>query len=224
MRSAAAWARPAGRRGNERHSNIALSRAVLARRRRSDRQLLPCAARSGAGRRPGPSRRVARQAAQHARCSTPGSASTPTAPSRCSPARRARPRHQDRADPARGRGARASSPRRSARHRRYGRTPNEGYTAGSQSMQDSGTAIRHAAAQVREILIGRRREALGDPAAQLTARAAQSSRADGRASLWRAGRGQVLHVEAQPKSKLKEPGARTASSASRCRASTFRPR
>ena len=34
-----------------------------------------------------------------------------------------------------------------------GRTANEGYTAGSQSMQDSGTAIRNAAAQVREILI-----------------------------------------------------------------------
>ena len=34
------------------------------------------------------------------------------------------------------------------------RTPNEGYTAGSHSMQDSGTAILHAAAQVRAILIG----------------------------------------------------------------------
>ena len=33
------------------------------------------------------------------------------------------------------------------------RTPNEGYTAGSNSMKDSGTAIRNAAAQVREILI-----------------------------------------------------------------------
>ena len=33
-------------------------------------------------------------------------------------------------------------------------TPDEGYTAGSQSILNSGTAIRHAAAQVREILIG----------------------------------------------------------------------
>jgi nicotinate dehydrogenase subunit B len=32
-------------------------------------------------------------------------------------------------------------------------TPNEGYTAGSHSMQDSGTAIRHAAAQARSLLI-----------------------------------------------------------------------
>lgn len=33
------------------------------------------------------------------------------------------------------------------------RTANEGYTAGSQSMQNSATAVRHAAAQAREILI-----------------------------------------------------------------------
>ena len=32
-------------------------------------------------------------------------------------------------------------------------TPNEGYTAGSQSMPESATAVRNAAAQVREILI-----------------------------------------------------------------------
>ena len=38
-----------------------------------------------------------------------------------------------------------------------GRTPNEGYTAGSHSMQDSGAAIRNAAAQMRELLIDRGR-------------------------------------------------------------------
>ena len=32
-------------------------------------------------------------------------------------------------------------------------TPNEGYTAGSHSMQDSGTAILHAAAQARHALL-----------------------------------------------------------------------
>ena len=39
------------------------------------------------------------------------------------------------------------------------RTPNEGFTAGSHSMQDSGTAIMNAAAQVRGLLLerGRRR-------------------------------------------------------------------
>jgi CO/xanthine dehydrogenase Mo-binding subunit len=34
-------------------------------------------------------------------------------------------------------------------------TPDEGYTAGSHSMQDSGTALRHAAAQVRNLLYAR---------------------------------------------------------------------
>src|SRR6185369_3077656 len=34
------------------------------------------------------------------------------------------------------------------------RTPDEGYTAGSNSMKDSGTAILNAAAQARELLVG----------------------------------------------------------------------
>src|SRR6202012_2745712 len=34
-----------------------------------------------------------------------------------------------------------------------GRTANEGYTSGSHSMQDSGTAIQNAAAQVRALLV-----------------------------------------------------------------------
>lgn len=38
-------------------------------------------------------------------------------------------------------------------------TANEGYTAGSHSMQDSGTAIQNAAAQVRALLIGESGEA-----------------------------------------------------------------
>ncbi|HEX7054272.1 MAG TPA: molybdopterin cofactor-binding domain-containing protein [Burkholderiales bacterium] len=41
------------------------------------------------------------------------------------------------------------------------RTPDERYTAGSHSMQDSGTAIRHAAAQVRTILVALAAERLG---------------------------------------------------------------
>ena len=47
------------------------------------------------------------------------------------------------------------------------RTPNEGYTAGSNSMQDSGTALRHAAAQVRALLLLRAATRLGVPAAAL---------------------------------------------------------
>ncbi len=47
------------------------------------------------------------------------------------------------------------------------RTPDEGYTAGSHSMQDSATAIRHAAAQVRALLHARAAERLKLPAARL---------------------------------------------------------
>ncbi|SHM07981.1 xanthine dehydrogenase family protein molybdopterin-binding subunit [Bradyrhizobium lablabi] len=50
------------------------------------------------------------------------------------------------------------------------RTPNEGYTAASHSMQDSGTAIRHAAAQAREILIEEAARRLGVSATSLQVR------------------------------------------------------
>ena len=52
------------------------------------------------------------------------------------------------------------------------RTANEGFTAGSHSMQDSGTAIMHAAAQVRAILLAEAARRLGLPAGR-----AQDSRA-----------------------------------------------
>ena len=60
------------------------------------------------------------------------------------------------------------------------RTPNEGYTAGSHSMQDSGTAIMHAAAQVREILLGIAAERLSLPIEQLAARDGAIVAGDGR--------------------------------------------
>ncbi|HZW46425.1 MAG TPA: molybdopterin cofactor-binding domain-containing protein, partial [Microvirga sp.] len=60
-------------------------------------------------------------------------------------------------------------------------TPDEGYTAGSQSMQNSGTAIRHAAAQVREILIGQAAARWQVPADQLRAENGRVIRADGQA-------------------------------------------
>ncbi|MGE7414433.1 molybdopterin cofactor-binding domain-containing protein [Methylobacterium tarhaniae] len=50
-----------------------------------------------------------------------------------------------------------------------GRTADEGYTAASHSVQDSGTAIRHAAAQVRALLIGEAARRLGVPAERLRA-------------------------------------------------------
>jgi nicotinate dehydrogenase subunit B len=86
-------------------------------------------------------------------------------------------------------------------------TPNEGFTAGSHSVQDSGTAVRNAAAQVRELLIetaGRRLEI--DPS-RLTAREGSVVASDGRALTYgELVANDLLHVQAQALSKLKAPG------------------
>ena len=88
------------------------------------------------------------------------------------------------------------------------RTPNEGYTSGSQSMQDSATAIRHAAAQARELLIAAAATRLSIPAEQLTANAGVISGPDGRRADYRElATTEILHLEARPQSKLKEPGS-----------------
>lgn len=86
------------------------------------------------------------------------------------------------------------------------RTPNEGYTAASHSVQDSGTAIRNAAAQVREILIGEAARRAGVARADLTAR---NGVVTGPAGL-RLGYGELvsdtlLHVDAAPTSILTDP-------------------
>jgi nicotinate dehydrogenase subunit B len=86
------------------------------------------------------------------------------------------------------------------------RTANEGYTSGSHSMQDSGTAIQNAAAQVRELLIAEAGKRFELPAENLRAENGAILAPDGR----RIGYGQLvaadmLHVEAQPSSKLKDP-------------------
>ena len=88
------------------------------------------------------------------------------------------------------------------------RTANEGYTAGSQTMQDSGTAIMHAASQAREILIKVAAEKLGADAANLKAENGFVVAADGkRLSYGELVAGDVLKVQAQPAaaSKLKDP-------------------
>ena len=88
-------------------------------------------------------------------------------------------------------------------------TANEGYTAGSHSMQDSATAVRHAAAQVREILAGLASTRFGvDPASVIVADG--SVRApDGRQVGWgELVAGDVLHVEAKPVSTLTRGDAR----------------
>ena len=85
-------------------------------------------------------------------------------------------------------------------------TADEGFTSGSQSMSDSGTAILHAAAQVRELLIGLAATKLGADATTLKAEGGRIVTNDGRsAGYGDIVAGDVLHIEAQPQSKRKDP-------------------
>jgi CO/xanthine dehydrogenase Mo-binding subunit len=89
-------------------------------------------------------------------------------------------------------------------------TPDEGYTAGSNSMKDSGTAIMNAAAQVREILIARASARLGVTADRLKAQEGAVLADDGR----RLGFGELVtddltRVRADGQSKLKDPATYT---------------
>ncbi len=86
------------------------------------------------------------------------------------------------------------------------RTADEGYTAGSHSMQDSGAALRNAAAQVREILIGEAARRLKIPSDQLHAdSAAVIGPNQARITYAELVSSTLLHVEAQAVSKLKDP-------------------
>ncbi|HET7851064.1 MAG TPA: molybdopterin cofactor-binding domain-containing protein [Pseudolabrys sp.] len=86
------------------------------------------------------------------------------------------------------------------------RTPNEKYTAGSHSMQDSGTAILNAAAQVRAILVDLAAKRLNVPAGQLHAKGGSIVADDGRSVAYKnLVSGQTLHRTAQAKSPLKDP-------------------
>jgi len=86
------------------------------------------------------------------------------------------------------------------------RTPDEKYTAGSHSMQDSGTAIRHASAQVRAILFGLAAQRLQVPAERLLAADGSIIAAGGqRVSYAALVAGQSLHVQAQATSVLVDP-------------------
>jgi nicotinate dehydrogenase subunit B len=85
-------------------------------------------------------------------------------------------------------------------------TADEGYTSGSQSTQYSGTAIQNAAAQVRELLLAEAARRLNQPVESLRTQNGAVIAPDGQ----RLGYGDLvadnmLHVQAQPKSKLKDP-------------------
>jgi CO/xanthine dehydrogenase Mo-binding subunit len=85
------------------------------------------------------------------------------------------------------------------------RTPDEQYTAGSQSMQESGTAIMNAAAQTRALLAELAAKRLSIPVAQLSIR----DGAVNRVAYSELVAGQELHVRAQPQSPLRDPMTRT---------------
>ncbi|MEX3856284.1 molybdopterin cofactor-binding domain-containing protein [Paraburkholderia sp. BR10923] len=88
------------------------------------------------------------------------------------------------------------------------RTPNEGYTAGSHTMADSGTAILNAAAQVRALLVASAASQLGLDAATLTTRDGAVIAADGRrVSYGEAVQHADLHQNAQPDAPRKPPSA-----------------
>lgn len=84
-------------------------------------------------------------------------------------------------------------------------TANEGYTAGSNSMKDSGTAIQNAAAQVRELLVAEAARRLDQPAEGLRTENGAVISANGkRLAYGELVAADMLHVQAQPKSKLKD--------------------
>jgi nicotinate dehydrogenase subunit B len=89
-------------------------------------------------------------------------------------------------------------------------TANEGYTAGSQSTQYSGTAILNAAAQVRELLMAEAARRFNLPMENLRTENGAVIAPDGqRLSYGDLVADNMLHVEAQPKSKLKNPASYT---------------
>lgn len=87
-----------------------------------------------------------------------------------------------------------------------GLTPNEGYTAGSHSTADSGTAILNAAAQVRALLLQSAAEKLGLQADALQARDGVILAPDKRTMTYgQAVSGLNLHRNAEPASPLIDP-------------------
>jgi len=85
-------------------------------------------------------------------------------------------------------------------------TANEGYTSGSHSMQDSGTAIQNAAAQTRALLVAEAAKRLDLPAEGLKTENGAVIAPDGRRlSYGELVASDMLHVQAQAKSTLKDP-------------------
>src|SRR5689334_16613797 len=87
-----------------------------------------------------------------------------------------------------------------------GQTPNEGYTAGSNSMKDSGTAIQNAAAQARALLVAEAARRFDLPGDNMRTENGQVIAPDGRQLAYGELVGtDLLHAQAEPKSRLKDP-------------------
>ena len=103
------------------------------------------------------------------------------------------------------------------------RTPNEGVTAGSQSIENSGTALRVAGAQVRALLLEVAAKRLGADAAALSVAEGVVAAPDGRKlSYAELAAAADLHREATVQARPK-PASASGSSANRLRGATSRP-
>jgi hypothetical protein len=106
-----------------------------------------------------------------------------------------------------------------------GLTPNEGTTAGSQSMQYGGTAVQFAAAEMRAILLGMAAQRLGVDIGTLSVADGTVSTASGSSTTyWALLGGRTIEREASASVRPKRIRRPIASWARPRRASTFRPR
>jgi CO/xanthine dehydrogenase Mo-binding subunit len=90
------------------------------------------------------------------------------------------------------------------------RTPNEGYTAGSQSMSNSATAVMNAAAQARDIIADLAAAKFGVAVESLNLADGIVRAGDGRSATYgELVAEQSLHVTAKPTSRLRDPKTRS---------------
>ncbi|MCU0887701.1 MAG: molybdopterin-dependent oxidoreductase, partial [Rubritepida sp.] len=95
-------------------------------------------------------------------------------------------------------------------------SPNEGVTSGSLSMQDGGSAIRHACAAARAIFLEVTAQRSGVPVERLAVEDGRFLDAEGRevGSYWAMAGAGLLEVEAPAEARPKPPAARRVAGAS----------
>ena len=89
-------------------------------------------------------------------------------------------------------------------------SPNEGMTSGSRSIQESGMALRYAAAEVKDLLLERAASRLGVSVEQLEVADGEiQARSGGRTSYWEVATEELLRREATPDMVAKVPAEHT---------------